>query len=152
AAGFNLLLDHYGYDYGRAGDVGADEPLLLLECDARGTKMPPLPFELPRIGTRIGIDLNPVDLSNEADRRWQEALVWPGMGDRLQRLRQAIDIARHSPQRIVTGDALTLLPGLVGEIAGPLCVFHSYTLYQWPPERHDALDALLRTLSAERVI
>lgn len=151
-AGFNLLLDHYGYDFGRAGDVGADEPLLLLECEAKGSKLPPLPSGMPRIGTRIGIDLHPVDLENADDRRWQEALVWPDMVERLARLRQVIDIARHHRPRVVKGDALSLLPELLREITGPVCVVHSIVLYQWHQQQRDVLHDMLLGASAERVI
>jgi hypothetical protein len=148
-AGFNLLCDHYGYDYGRAGDLGPDEPLLSFDCEAQGSKLPPLPAGMPRIGARIGIDSEPVDLGDTEQRRRLEAAASP---DRSTLLAQAIDIALHHRPRLVTGDALAVLPGLLRETPGPLCLFHGMSLAGWAPDRREALHRCLTEASADRVL
>jgi hypothetical protein len=151
-AGFNLLCDHYGYDYGRAGDLGPDEPLLSFECDAQGSKLPPLPAGMPRIGARIGIDPEPVDLGDAEQRRRLEAAIAPEMRERRESLAQAIEIALHHRPRLLKGAALPQLPGLLQEIGGPLCLFHCMTLHRWTPDERDALHHCLTQASADRVI
>ena len=148
-AGFNLLCDHYGYDYGRAGDLGPDEPLLSFECEAQGSKLPPLPAGMPRMGTRIGIDAEPVDLSKTEQRQRLESLA---QGEDRERLSQAIEIALHHRPRLVAGTALTLLPDLLREISGPLCIFHCMAMAHWTPEAREALHDCLTRAASERVI
>lgn len=60
------------------------------------------PDELPQFGVRAGCDLNPLDPSADAD--WLRMLVWPGQNHRLERLDQAIAIARRDPVTVVGGD------------------------------------------------
>ena len=148
-AGFNLLCDHYGYDYGRAGDLGPDEPLLSLECEAQGSKLPPLPAGMPRIGTRIGVDAEPVDLADAAQRQSLEALA---DGEAGARLRQAIEIALHHRPHLVTGTALDLLPDLLRDTGGPLCVLHCMSMPHWSEAARAALQQCLTQSSSERVI
>lgn len=151
-AGFNLLCDHYGYDYDRAGDLGPDDPPLCFECEAQGSKLPPLPAGMPRIGTRIGIDAEPVDLGDAEQRRRLEAAIAPEMRERRELLGQAIEIALHHRPRLVKGAPLAMLPGLLQEIGGPLCVFHCMTLHRWAPDARDALHRCLTQAASDRVI
>lgn len=151
-AGFNLLCDHYGYDYGRAGDLGPDEPLLSLECESQGSKLPPLPAGMPRIGARIGIDEDPIDLADTSQRARLEAAV--GAADEARRalLGRAIEVALHHRPRLVAGDALGLLPGLLQQNSGPLCLVHCMSLQRWPADRREALQRCLTEASADRVL
>lgn len=134
SAGLCLLLDRYGYNYGghRVGPVDV-EPTL--SCVPRGPV--PLPASPPEVVWRAGIDLHPVDLSDEQEVRWLEALVWRDQPERLERLR-AVRIARREPLRIVEGDLLDELLPLAAEAPAnaTLVVFHSAVLtYLSPPDR-----------------
>jgi hypothetical protein len=40
----------------------------------------PLPDRLPAIAWRTGLDLNPLDVTNDDDVRWLSCLVWPDEG------------------------------------------------------------------------
>jgi hypothetical protein len=151
-AGFNLLCDHYFYDYGRAGDLGPDEPLLSLECEAQGSKLPPLPAGMPRIGTRIGIDSDPLDLGDAEQRRRLETAVASASAERREMLDRAIGIVLHHRPRLMEGDALAVLPRLLHEIGGPLCLFHCMVLPRWSADRREALHRCLTELSGDRVI
>jgi hypothetical protein len=150
-AGFNLLCDHYGYDYGRAGDLGPDEPLLSLECESQGSKLPPLPAGMPRIGVRIGIYAAPLDLADAGQRGRLEAAAGAD-AERRALLGRAIDIVLHHRPRLVQGDALDVLPGLLRETSGPLCLLHCMTLDAWSGERRAALQRCLIDASGERVL
>ena len=88
SAGLCLLPDRYGYDYGERRIEPPDQSAPVFDCKANDAV--PLPVKLPRIVWRLGLDLNPVDLSSEDQVQWLEALVWPGQEQRAQRLR-----ARH---------------------------------------------------------
>lgn len=105
SAGLCLYPDRYSYRY--SGDRAialdpADGPSpVVLECDLRGNP----PLRIPHIVWRAGIDLDPLDPRDEADRAFLTTLVWPGERGRAERIRAALDIAAADPPRIVRGDA-----------------------------------------------
>lgn len=151
-AGFNLLWDRYRYDYGGAGAVGPENAPLTLRCALRGT--PPLTLAVPAVLSRTGIDLQPPDLEDPADRDWLRALVWPEQADRRQRLEQAIAAVRALRPKILAGDALALLPGLLAALPGKeaACVSHAYCLNQWSEAQRRRLERILRTASGRRPV
>jgi hypothetical protein len=112
SAGLNLLWDRYAYAY-RAGRWGASELLL------RGVEYEPVPQEVlarrPAVRRRLGIDLNPVDVTTEHGARLLHAFIWPGRVERAQRLRRAIAILRREPPTLVRGDYVELLPAVLAE-------------------------------------
>ena len=112
AAGLNLLWDRYAYRY-RAGLWGSSELLL------HGVEYEPVPLEaLARrveVRRRLGIDLNPVDVTTQEGARLLRAFIWPGRVERAQRLRQAIEILRGDPPTLVRGDYVELLPSVLAE-------------------------------------
>ena len=114
-AGLGLQLDHYRYRIG-GGTYGPAAARLSLTCDVRGASMPP-PAKLPHIAGRFGVDLNPVDLEDQQARAWLEACA-PPEASALSRLAAAIDIARRHPVRIVAGDVIDELPGMLARIPG----------------------------------
>ena len=140
SAGLCLLPDFYDYDYGERGRVPSqrreDAPLLPCSADAAT----PIPTALPRIVWRAGIDLNPIDVNDEAAVRWLQMLVWPEQTDRQDRLAKAAAIARANRVRIHRGDLLTDLVGIAKEApkGATLVVFHTAVLaYVAPQEARD---------------
>jgi hypothetical protein len=77
SAGLNLLLDRYAYHYSDGSSVGGPSALTL-RCDLRGEVRPPIPAAIPPIASRVGLDLNPIDVRDDAATRWLRALIWPG--------------------------------------------------------------------------
>lgn len=108
SGGLNLLFDHYGYCYRADGVALAAEPIevnagafLTLECELRGSVRPPIPSTFPTVASRVGLDLNPVDLSKRADARWLVACQWPDQPERLHRARSAVALAHGDHAEIV---------------------------------------------------
>jgi hypothetical protein len=132
SAGLCLLPDYYAYDYGGEHEVepaaacGVDAPLMRCRAGA-GT---PLPDRGVEVAWRAGLDLNPVDLRDDAEVRWLEALVWPGEEYRLPRLRAACEVARVVSPRVVRGDLRTDVPALAAQAPADatLVVFHTAVL------------------------
>jgi hypothetical protein len=142
SAGLNLLWDRYGYEY-RAGRWGSAELTL------RGTEYEPVPREVLErrvaVRRRVGIDLNPVDVTTEHGARLLHAFIWPGRVERAQRLRQAIAILRREPPTLVRGDYVELLPALLAERdeEALTVVFQTASTGYIGPERRAELRALL---------
>lgn len=110
SAGLCLYPDRYGYEYdGRP--VGPPSSVQL-RCTTSGPVPVPVPTVLPEVVARIGVDLNPLDVTDPDDIAWLRALVWPGPveAERLQRLDAAASIAAQEPPRLLAGDLLDRLP------------------------------------------
>ena len=64
------------------------------------------------------------------DARWLSCLVWPGEGDRAQRLQAAIATARRDPPAVHRGDLVTDLPAIAAQApaGATLVIYHSAVL------------------------
>ena len=111
SAGMNLLCDSYRIDYGPFGATGPTDAPVRIECSVVGGS-PPVRPALPSIRERVGIDLDPVDLSKDDNVQWQLALVFPDTG-RLPRTRVALATIRNEQPRIVHGDAIETVRDVV---------------------------------------
>jgi len=148
SAGLTLLLDRYSYDYGGHLIPGSDPDAPTLRCVPRGPV--PLPGRLPVIAWRAGLDLNPLDVTDDDDVHWLSCLVWPGEGDREERLAAAVAAARRDPPAIYRGDLLTDLPALAAQApaGATLVIFHSAVLAYVAPEGRRRVRGIVRSLPA----
>jgi len=115
SAGLNLLCDRYRLDYGDAGSTGPTDAPVDVACELLGDGRPTIASSLPSITARIGIDIDPVDVSDDDQVRWQLACVWPDTG-RLARTRAALAEAQRAKVRIVDGDAVAAVAPVVREL------------------------------------
>lgn len=122
SAGLNLRLDTYGYrwwaDPGGSGDEirrDADRDVVL-ESRWRGDRAVPVLDGLPTVGSRVGVDREPVDLGDPVAARWLVACQWPEQVDRLVRCRRAVDAARLDPPTVHRGDLVEEIGGLVADV------------------------------------
>src|SRR5699024_841578 len=129
SAGLCLLPDRYSYRYddGTELDPPTGPSAVVFHCALEGITPP---ARLPEVVWRAGIDLGPVDVTDDDASAWLETLVWPGQEERRRRLRAALGIARRDPPRVVAGDLLKELPGLAREAPphATLVVFHTAVL------------------------
>jgi len=148
SAGLTLLFDRYSYDYGGHLIPGSDPDAPTLRCVPRGPV--PLPERLPVIAWRAGLDLNPLDVTDDDDVHWLSCLVWPGEGDREERLAAAVAAARRDPPAIYRGDLLTDLPALAAQApaGATLVIFHSAVLAYVAPEGRRRFSGTVRSLPA----
>ena len=156
SAGLNLIWDSYGVRYLRNGGVASSVmgmTALTIDCELRGEKLPPA-GPTPRVLHRVGLELNPVDLSNADDRDWLRALIWPDQADRLLRLDRAIELFATRKPLIRAGDALGLLPDALAEIPSDQtpCVFHTIATYQFSREMRNALEDILTVAGVWRPV
>jgi hypothetical protein len=112
SAGLNLVWDRYRYVYANGvwGSTGA-------RLELAGKERRPVPRSLlagrPRVGSRVGVDVSPVDVTTEEGARLLKAFVWPDQTWRLELLDRAIAELRADPPELVRGDAAEVLPGLL---------------------------------------
>ncbi|MDQ5825152.1 MAG: DUF2332 domain-containing protein [Chloroflexota bacterium] len=154
SAGLHLLWDKYGYSYGHDLQFGDDNSPVQLSCELRGKFRPPMPEPFPRVGYRVGVDLDPIDVRDPDQVLWLRAMIWPEHQDRAELLERAVAIAREDPPTLLKGDMFDLLPQAVRDAprGTAICVYHSYTIVQQPKEARDRLTSLVGELSLDRPI
>lgn len=147
SAGLCLYPDRWSYEWRTAGGPVRAGVGPLLTCDVEG-ELPAA--SLPGIAWRSGIDLNPLDVTDDDAMAWLATLVWPEQDERRDRLRTAIDIARDDPPPLVRGDLLEVLPDVVDEAAahGPVVVFHSAVVAYLEPSDRERFQRLMEDLVA----
>ncbi len=148
SAGLCLMPDRFRYDYGSA-QIGDARSPVRLSCILQGSR-PRL--AIPRIVWRHGLDLDPVDLNDEAARRWLLSCVWPDHVDRRRRLEAAIEYCRTQAPRVRRGDLVDDLPALLADAPGDstLVVFHSAVLPYVSAERRRTFVEVLVNFSKRR--
>lgn len=156
SAGLNLIWDKYGVRYSRGGKTAAsvnETAPLVIDCELRGDGTPPT-GPLPKVGGRVGLELNPVDLTNADDRDWLRALIWPDQVSRLERLNRAIELFATEKPPIRAGDALALLPDALAQVPrdqAPV-VYHTIAVYQFSKEMREALESILTVAGLRRPV
>jgi hypothetical protein len=153
SAGLCLHPDRWRYDFGGGRTVGDPSAPVL---STRANAATPVPDAVPEVVWRAGIDLEPLDVSNDDDLRWLRTLIWPvGEGnediERLQRLSAAADIARSDTPRIDRGDLVTETGRLIEEAsrhAEHVVVFHSAVLAYLPETARTTFTDLMASAPA----
>lgn len=145
AAGINLALDRFRFEY--SGDAEVDAPAgLTIGCEVRGVQPPIGP--IATVTDRIGIDSMPIDLDRAEDRRWLRACVWADETERLERLDRAIDVARTVPIRVHNHDLRDDLTGTLRNLIGSDAESTTVVITSWvlayldDDEQRRVLDAL----------
>ncbi len=133
-AGLGLQLDRYRYLLG-ARASGFPAAALSLSCDVRGPYEPPR-AELPPIADRVGIDLSPIDVQDQAARSWLESCA-PPEASALTRLAAAIEVTRQNPVKLVAGDVVEVLPAVLDSFppGRSVVVVDAYMAVFLPPEQ-----------------
>ncbi len=151
SAGLNLLFDRYAYDYGTGHTAGDPMSPVVLDCESRGATLP-VGRGLPPVVSRTGIDLNPLDVRDEANLRWLKALVWPEHDDRRALLTSAATVVRVSPPRLLGGDVFELLPTEIANApaGAAVCLIATFVLNQFSEEMRIRFRALLLEMSKVR--
>jgi hypothetical protein len=129
SAGLNLFWDKYRYRYGER-TWGSPAAPLELWGEAKGGPPPALLDVAAAVRGRTGIDRRPVDVTTDHGARVLEAFVWADQVERVERVRRAVEIVRADPPRLMEGDYVEVLPGLLAErdLDALTVVFHSASL------------------------
>ncbi len=115
SAGLNLHVDRAGVLYEGGPSLGDSSSPLQLQCEVRGPGRVP-DRAMPEVVARIGVDLEPIDVRNDADARWLRACLWPDQPERIERLEAAITLAEQSPPTLIAGNALDVLPDAIAHV------------------------------------
>ncbi len=145
AAGLCLYPDRYSYEYD--GRPVGRRRAVHLRCTTTGAV--PVPERLPEVVARIGIDVNPLDVTDAGDLAWLRALVWPGpvQDERLRRLDAAAEVVAAEPPTLLAGDLLDRLDDALALVPGGATpvVMHTAVLPYLEPDHRSAFVDLVRS-------
>ena len=150
SAGLNLLWDRYAYDYGEMRRCGDMNSPVQIKCAVKGNSIPPLPERFPDVSARVGIDVNPLDVSDREHALWLRALVWPEHSERAELLRRALQVARQNQPTLIRGDGVESLPAVIEAVPkdSVLCIIRMFTPIA--PISRDRLSSLISSYGAKR--
>jgi hypothetical protein len=135
SAGFNLNADRVGITYSNGQSLGDRSSAVQLSCSVVGDR--PIPARaMPEVVARVGVDLDPVDVTDADDARWLRACVWPDQPERAARLQAEMALVAAAPPLLLQGDAVEVMPGAFAHVpAGALpVVTTTWALSHFPPE------------------
>jgi hypothetical protein len=153
-AGLGLHLDRYRYRYrqrdGGVITVGEHNGEVEIETEVRGGA-PLEKLALPRVAERVGIDVEPLDVTDPDVRDWLAACVPQEIGA-VTRFHQAVRVAMNHPARVVRADADTVLPALLDELPRDLlvCLVDTYVHVFFTDEELARFQAIVREAGVVR--
>jgi hypothetical protein len=108
-AGLNLNVDRVGITYSNGQSLGDPSSPVQLSASIVGTR--PIPTGvMPEVVARVGVDLDPVDVTDADDARWLRACLWPDQPERIARLEAEMALAATAAPLLLRGDAVEVLP------------------------------------------
>jgi hypothetical protein len=115
SAGLNLNVDRVGITYSNGQSLGDPSSPVQLSCSIVGDR--PIPTRaMPEVVTRIGIDLDPIDVTDADDARWLHACLWPDQPEPAARLEAEIALSATAPPLLLRGDAVEVLPDALARV------------------------------------
>jgi hypothetical protein len=115
SAGLNLNADRVCITYSNGQSLGDPSSPVQLSASIVGDR--PVPAQaMPEVVARVGVDLDPVDVTDADDARWLRACLWPDQPERIARLEAEMALAAAAPPLLLRGDAVEVLPGAFAQV------------------------------------
>ena len=115
SAGLNLNVDRVGITYSNGQSLGDPSSAVQLPASIVGGR--PVPARaMPEVVARIGVDLDPVDVTDADDARWLRACLWPDQPEQAARLEAEMALAATAPPLLLQGDAVEVMPGAFARV------------------------------------
>jgi hypothetical protein len=115
SAGLNLNVDRVGITYSNGQSLGDPSSPVQLSCSIVGDR--PVPTgAMPEVVARVGVDLDPVDVTDADDARWLRACLWPDQPEWVARLEAQIALGVTAPPLLLPGDAVEAVPDALGRV------------------------------------
>jgi hypothetical protein len=136
SAGLNLSVDRVGISYSNGQSLGDPSSPVRQAASVVGDR--PIPAKaMPEVVARVGVDLDPVDVTDADAARWLRACVWPDQPERAARLEAELALAATAPPLLLQGDPVQVLPDAFARVpADALAVVTTtWALSRFPLER-----------------
>jgi hypothetical protein len=122
SAGLDLSVDRVGLTYGNGQSLGDPASPVQQSASVVGKRSIPT-RAVPTVVARIGVDPDPLDVTDADDVRWLRACLPPDQPERAARLDAEIALAAAAPPLLLPGDVVDRLPDALARVpAGALPV------------------------------
>jgi hypothetical protein len=109
SAGLNLNVDRVGITYSNGQSLGDPSSPVKLSASTVGDR--PIPARpMPEVLARVGVDRDPVDVTDMEAARWLRACLWPDQPEQAASLEAEMALAATAPPLLLQGDAVEVLP------------------------------------------
>ncbi|MGP4040953.1 DUF2332 domain-containing protein [Gracilibacillus sp. D59] len=154
SAGLQLLWDKYSYSYGTNEIYGDKNSSVYITSEVKGENPQFLQENIPPVASRVGIDLNIIDITNDEDYLWLQALIWPNHHNRRDLFHNAAEYVRKNQLTLIEGDGVELLSDLSKQISKDhsICVFHTHVANQMPSKVKKRLLEQVKSIGTDREI
>jgi hypothetical protein len=155
-AGLALHFDRYAYRYAgpdaqvrSIGDTGPDA--VTIDTAVQGEVVPPVPEHMPHIVQRIGIDVEPLDLADDAVRAWLAACI-PQTVEAVTRFERAAAVVLSEPATMIRADACAALGDVLAEIPEDrfVCIQDSFVSVFFTDEQRRRFRHVIDSVGAVR--
>ncbi|HEY3506304.1 MAG TPA: DUF2332 domain-containing protein [Actinocatenispora sp.] len=153
SAGLNLGVDRVAVAYDKGPALGDPSSPVRMACAVVGDG--PVPARaIPEVVARVGVDRDPVDVTDPEAARWLRACLPPDQPERGARLDAEIAVAATAPPALLRGDAVDLLSDAIARVpAGALpVVTTTWALSRLPVERRETFLRRLTETAAGRAV
>jgi hypothetical protein len=133
SAGLNLNVDRVGITYSNGQSLGDPSSAVQLSASIVGDRPVPT-LAMPEVVARVGVDLDPVDVTDADDARWLRACLWPDHPERAARLEAELALAATDPPLLLQGDAVEVMPDAFARVPADALpvVTTTWALSQFP--------------------
>lgn len=155
SAGLLLNLDGYHYQIKQNSSINFGNPQSPLTIRADNLGQPLRALKKPIIQSRIGVDLNIIDLDDEEQYKWLKCLIWPELKNRKANLEKARQIHQQCPKQLLAGDFRKILPALLKKDIykeSQIIIFHTHVANQFPSQLKEEFIQLLQKCSTKQPI
>jgi hypothetical protein len=153
STGLNLHVDRVGITYRNGRSLGDPSSPVQLSSSIVGNR--PVPTRaVPEVVARVGLDRDPVDVTDADDARWLRACLPPDRSERAARLEAEIALAATAPPLLLRGDAVEVLPDAIAGVpadALPI-VTTTWALSRFPIENRPRFLHRLEEAAAGRAV
>jgi hypothetical protein len=135
SAGLNLNVDRVGITYSNGQSLGdPSSPVQLSSSIVGGQTIPTR--AIPEVVARVGVDRNPVDVTDADDARWLRACLWPDQPEVLARLEAEMALAATAPPLLLQGDPVEVIRDAVAGVSSDALpvVITTWALSRFSPE------------------
>jgi hypothetical protein len=134
SAGLTTNWDQYSYMYDGFAQIGTSS--VVVKSDPKNVVLPPIYFPISQPITKIGIDQNIIDISDEYETRWLKALVWADHIERFQTMDAALSLLKTSGLKRIEASKVSEFEEIINQVPHDqnLIIYSTFTFYQFTLE------------------
>ena len=115
SAGLTLNVDRVGISYSKGRPLGELSSPVQMSASIVGDRLLPT-RALPEVVVRIGVDPEPVDVTDADEARWLRACLPPDQPEQIAMLETEMALAATAPPVLLRGDGVEMLPDAIARV------------------------------------